>query len=640
MALSGARDLIARSIKEIADKPKFLDEASLKKIRSLDGRWKSMAAAFGLVLERAGAGLEGIFTQVSDWIIEFASKFNFDGIKDRVNALIDGLKEGFGITDIGKSLTEFASSFSESDIQRWKEFGKGFAEGVSGFVSGIKDAFNLVSGIVGKGDATTMGKLIAQFAALTVALAALNPVIGVISSIIGLAMSLAGLSFFLSGGGAGAAAGAAGAGIASRLGMLGPLGAAIAGTLFGGNRVMKNKESMDFLKQWRKNHGYSDELPKKQSYLGNAEEAGKLFKRAAFESDGGFAGLVHKTGLKTSIDSLRDEIGRIGDIRSASFTPGKVGYGQFFGSGNGESVSGNPLLRSIPGTKLPDFGMTSRGIIKGGSDSIVSIPPGGVGDTSIGKGLSDSAFLAARRSRFADEIKNDPTLKTHLGAMLLTEGASGGATIESMFNRADMRGWTLRQALGYGADGRINPKSFYGPIRRGELPGAIAKLNRNPKLREKMFGYIDNALAGSHIIGGFTDQGLPTDPNGSLRGGRGRVMKKIGGNEFLDWGAGKWAGKFGHAGSEAYRKFIEGGINGEAAASKVPSPNEAIQQVPPPSAMPGAGQWTMNGAGGSGPIAINIHGGSHDPEALAALVQKRVSEAMNWRTHDIDYEMT
>jgi len=134
------------------------------------------------------------------------------------------------------------------------------------------------------------------------------------------------------------------------------------------------------------------------------------------------------------------------------------------------------LLKSTPGAALPNFGMGSGGIIKrdnipafssgGGGVKSGSIPSfsggGGSSADNLGAGLSGNSFLASRRARFAEEMKNDPTLKRDLAAMQLTEGASGGSTIESMMNRADMRGWTLRQALGYSADGKVNPKSFYG----------------------------------------------------------------------------------------------------------------------------------------------------------------------------------
>jgi hypothetical protein len=46
------------------------------------------------------------------------------------------------------------------------------------------------------------------------------------------------------------------------------------------------------------------------------------------------------------------------------------------------------------------------------------------------------------------------------------------------------------------------------------------------------------------------------------------------------------------------------------------------------------------GGGSGGSVAIHINGNSHDPEALATLVQRRVDEQMNWRTHDSESEYT
>jgi hypothetical protein len=39
-------------------------------------------------------------------------------------------------------------------------------------------------------------------------------------------------------------------------------------------------------------------------------------------------------------------------------------------------------------------------------------------------------------------------------------------------------------------------------------------------------------------------------------------------------------------------------------------------------------------------VAIHINRGSHDPEALATLVQRRIDESMNWRIHDSESEYT
>jgi hypothetical protein len=70
------------------------------------------------------------------------------------------------------------------------------------------------------------------------------------------------------------------------------------------------------------------------------------------------------------------------------------------------------------------------------------------------------------------------------------------------------------------------------------------------------------------------------------------------------------------------------------------------QNVPPANPIGNVPRAPTGGIGG-GPIRggfgspqININGGSHDPEALATLVQRRVDESMNFRAHDTAYEYT
>ncbi|MBB4426581.1 uncharacterized protein (TIGR02594 family) [Bradyrhizobium sp. CIR48] len=72
---------------------------------------------------------------------------------------------------------------------------------------------------------------------------------------------------------------------------------------------------------------------------------------------------------------------------------------------------------------------------------------------------------------------------------------------------------------------------------------------------------------------------------------------------------------------------------------QVPAQADTIRNVPaaPQSGVPMRGDF---GGGGRGSVAIHINGNSHDPEALATLVQRRVDESMNWRAHDSESEYT
>ena len=594
MSLASAKDLIAKTLAEIAAKPGFLDKASLKKIRSMQGRWASIRAAFGIVAEKIGAGFESAFDQISDAIIHLAGTFHFDSVREHFSALIDGLRDGFGLKDWGDALKSLAESFDAGSINKWRSFGKGFAEGIREFAGGLRTAFNSLAFMFGGGkdDAEGLGKFVAKLTGLAVALALLSP-------------TLSALTLF--------------AGIVTTIATMNPFARMAAGLFalaFGIKRVLDYVSDKIFsvfvgivdavrnvavsvinrVRSWiglapidNGSHGasgsWSDASPvQKQSFLGPIGEAGALFQRASY----------HPAGINSF-----ERYGAIGDniIR------------------HGNSI--------VDPKKIPSF--------TGG---------GGSAADNVGAGLIGNAFLAARRERFKKEIESDPTLRMHLAAMQATEGISGGGTIESLMNRADMQGKTLREMLGFSSDGKINPRSFYGPVRRGEIYGAIRRLQNNPKEFAKYDAVTSRALAGGHVIGGYTDQGLPTDPNGSKRTGiKGFKINPRDGNEFTDWvGPGSKWGR-GRAGAMNYRKFIDENLSKapDSAISKVPSPAEAIQNVPQ---APLPGLRTDAGVGARGSVAIHINGGNHDPEALANLVQRRVDESMNWRAHDTASEYT
>jgi hypothetical protein len=192
-----------------------------------------------------------------------------------------------------------------------------------------------------------------------------------------------------------------------------------------------------------------------------------------------------------------------------------------------------------------------------------------VGITSAGIVAIDEAdmtnpYIAQRRQQFAAEVA-DPTIHDEVCAMMITEdGANPVPCLESLLNRVDYvkssgKNQTIRGMLHGG---------FYGPYNRGMYPRTIAQLHANPSLKARMEAAITTVFAGSNMIQGFTDQGLPTDPNG-----RRLPHLVIGGNVFNDWGGGPG----GHDGAEKWRQAFE------AEASKpVPAPASPSPPPPPP----------------------------------------------------------
>jgi hypothetical protein len=181
---------------------------------------------------------------------------------------------------------------------------------------------------------------------------------------------------------------------------------------------------------------------------------------------------------------------------------------------------------------------------------------GGGGGGGGGASLGDvpgtgNAFAQQARAKFAEELK-DPNKRLQFAAMLATEGTAL-PTAESAMNRSLLTNKTLMQTLHSG---------FYGPINRGQLPAAMARLQRNPKEMAKYNAAIDAALGGSDLIKGATDQGMPSDPNGRWPGGMVR-LPQYPGNVFNDWGGGPG----GHAGSAAWRQAWEARVGGAGPAA-------------------------------------------------------------------------
>lgn len=630
--MAKAADQIRETLKEIDEKSDAVSAFSRTKLNSLQKRWDRIKAMFGLAWEKFGSGFEQSFIEVSDWFDKHTSIVTSDKIGEKSREFVERLKTAFGIANMGDALDKIAAKISSIDVDKII----GFA---SGFVGGLKSVSDTVIAML-KGAATALGKdgnsaevlgkLAGQIVGLSVALGLLAPVIAVLSGFVNIISRIAGL---LTG------RALLGAASANPVGTTALLAWLLAKNNDAGMPDSAKKRPGETTSQWRERQRQH----KKDLYQ---KQFGEGFNPAD----------VHPMSF---IGNKLDNLG--GKIERASFMSTDFSSrGRIYGSGGGLSGStavganmnrisgvGTPdalIKGATPGGLLPNFGVGSGGIIRRGRsggfgvpDVGTNVPTGGVADITTGQGLSGNAFLQARRAKFGEELKNDTSLRLHLAAMQMTEGESAGGTIESMMNRSDMTGMSLRKALGYSADGRINPNSFYGPVRRGELGPAIEKLRRNPKLFAKYDAYTAAALAGSHRVGGFTDQGLPTDPNGTTTRKRKGLPAlptiNVGGNEFTEWGGTKR--------SRDYRLMIEKGIagSGDSPIKSVPSPAEAVRNVPAASTsgVPMRGDF---GGVGRGSVAIHINGNSHDPEALATLVQRRVDESMNWRAHDSESEYT
>lgn len=200
-------------------------------------------------------------------------------------------------------------------------------------------------------------------------------------------------------------------------------------------------------------------------------------------------------------------------------------------------------------------------------------------------------WIAEQRAVFAEEVAAH---KTEIAGMLLSEGTPLH-TCESLLNRVllvrstGLPGYTIIQMLQSG---------FYGPINRKGLHYWAVAASHSQQLAG-LFAAIDQTMAGSDEISGFTDQGLLTDPNG-WRQPR-LVIREAGGvNVFNDWNGGVHGISVGYVKAEAWRQWFEtsalqaslkallnpqmlGGleIDGKPSAALVEAISEFQQENPP-----------------------------------------------------------
>ncbi len=189
------RDKLKQVLRDVESNQGFLDKTALQKIRSMQGRWASIQAAFGVVWEKIGAGFETMFDQITDAVIGIADKFDFNSVRQHFGALIDGLREGFGLKNWGEVVKSIADQFDAGSIKKWRGFGKSFAEGIKEIGSGFRTAFTMLSFMFnGSQDAEGLGKFIARLTGLAVALALLSPTLSALSIFTGLVTTLASLN--------------------------------------------------------------------------------------------------------------------------------------------------------------------------------------------------------------------------------------------------------------------------------------------------------------------------------------------------------------------------------------------------------------------------------------------------------------
>ncbi|MHC6154801.1 phage tail tape measure protein [Bradyrhizobium elkanii] len=732
------RDKLRDVLKDIESKPGFLDKTALQKIRSMQGRWASVSAALGLVVERIGAGLENWFDQITDSVIDLADSFSFDTIREHFAALIDGAREGFGLRDWGDAVRSLASEFDAGTVAKWREFGKGFAEGIREFASGLKTAFSAFGFLAGKNpaDAREMGALVAELTGLTVVLATLSPLLGVLTT---LTLGLTGLGGVLAFIGGNAAA----------VALLSLLAARNQDRGVADERIRRTDPNTGRRESYR---DWQERIEEKRKLRNYKPSGDPLFQPTSFGGATDSSGMRRRSDLA---DDLRKFTGKVERAAFINNGPGlqyaALGGGSGRGLGGGGLVGGVPsLLKSTPGSALPDFGAGRSGAIIS-RDKVPSFGGGsGRGDFS-GPGMSVAKKAAidqlrkegvpeANLNHAAALLMGQAIAESGLNPNLIHDGGTGYGIYGARLGRRDrMLGWlaangyarsSLEGQMRYMAHEAMTDKTYAASRNAlmnasdATLASGTSTLTRNfeaPKIDNsarrlkdsmtalrsptdavgggagtgKIVNGVDARLqeivnaAATHLPEGYSikmtsgfrgagqanhnghaadyqiigPDGKPISNRGEDPTGMYSLLARHAYGEMLARyptlkGKFAWGGAFGtRLGGGGQRDLMHFDVNGERGRysqyqlrnmGSVPGtkygvtdnvPSSVIQNVPAAQAPATSGA----GAGDTrslGNVAIHINGSSHDPEALATLVQRRIDESMNWRTHDTASEYT
>lgn len=704
------RDKLRDVLRDVETKQGFLDSTYLKKIKSMQGRWSTISAAFSLGFEKIGAGLDNMFNQISDALIAIGDTFDWDSIKMHVAALVDGLRSGFGLKEWGEAVRALATGFGAGTAEKWRLFGKGFAEGIRSIAGQIASAGKTVMEMFGKNssDPEAIGKFTGQIVALVGALTLMGPVIGVLSSFVAIVAAVAAI-------------------------FSGPIG---AGLLVGGalGAYLRNKMSkMAEEREQKENPPPGPRRPGESKADHQKRIDNWTLKRIendkALQQMQGW-NMFHPTAFREDVGSKIDNLGAKIE-RAAFFTGGSIGAtgsavasafntgGRLAALGSG-SASPTSLFNSSPGRILPNFGVGSGGIIR--RDRVPSFSGAG---GSMADGLNKAAFertfagtpMASKYDQVVAAAMGSGVSPALLAGIMAHETGQGqnlsgnnpGGIMDPSTNwRKKMqfgsldagidktaltvaRNWQRaggnmdRMAGIYAPQGAANDRGgqnrfwksgvskFMGQMADPDPQSSITGLGDPVRTAERFVG--KNEWTDTREIANF----IRHDPRGNVNAWCARFVNaalsengikgtgSAAAASFYRWGSAvEGAVKRGdimvaphHVGMATGNVREDGAIqmisgnHGDAvsyswerpgkyqlrrAIQNVPSAVDATRNVPPPAYQsPGASDARM-GVGGQ--VAIHINGGSHDPQALALLVQRRIDEQMNWRAHDTESEYT
>lgn len=648
-----AKDKLKQIEQDIATDKGFLDKAALKAVRSMSGAYVSVVAAARLAQERIGSGLDKAFTQIADAILRHADTFNFDSIRDHFEPLVDGMRQGFGLKDWGQAVDWLADQFSPSTIESWKAWGRGFAAGIKAWGESLMSVFNIVKRLTGN-DPEGTGKLVANLTVLATSLVVINPLLLLLAG----TMALLSSPFALF--------------IASVIALKKALDW-VADKMFSAFVSMVDAIKNVALSMINKVRGWIGLSPIGGEGTGGGHGASGSWSDGATD----FSGLRRKSSFSSIGDDIQSSIrnnlpsfngsgGTAGSLDKASFdkkfagTPLAGKYDQIVAAANANGIppallagviahetgnGANTRYNNVAGLMNPETGSRTK-LAFSSIDSGINAAGRVVAKNYNAAGRD----LGAMAKRYAPvRAANDPsglnggwqsgvskqmnTLSGGIGSAGVGDAVSAGEKYLGMNEYSDTK--VLASYLGADVRGRSN--AWCARFVNKTLADAGGK------------------GTGSAVANSFQKWGSAISPpdvkrNDVLLQTNGRGYNQPGGHVGLATGEtrmqnGRLQVKMlaGNDGDAVREHWIDANKNLMVRRGnpigQVPSPADVVKNVPaaPQSGVPMRGDF---GGTGRGSVAIHINGNSHDPEALATLVQRRVDESMNWRAHDSESEYT
>jgi hypothetical protein len=239
----------------------------------------------------------------------------------------------------------------------------------------------------------------------------------------------------------------------------------------------------------------------------------------------------------------------------------------------------------------------ARGALNGGGLNISGLAAGAIPVKTSGGGTQ----MMDPKAGFGQAFAGGKTSAGVLAAAqaLTANGIAGGVNRFTGFNDAAHQGRRSMHNLGLAGD-----LTLKDPTKSAEAAAQLRTMFRGAGLKDEMFRVIDEYAKPSPFSTG------------------GHLHYQFNSQEAADQYA----------------------AHERAKALAAQTPQSITSSIPTPTApptKPGGMFDPNNGAAGSGFHApITINGANQSPEEIATAVQRRIQEAMNWRTHDVESELT